>query len=124
MPLNQVDPAVRPQPKGGQEARGKIIAGLALELARTAIPMFPKESPMAIMLAEIAAKMGKEFAKPPEDLGQAELKFMGQSLYPGQKPAAMDSGGGIQQKLMGMGAPAPGAALAGAGAAPPPQGGM
>jgi hypothetical protein len=121
MPLGQqVDPAMRPQPKGGQEARGKVIAGLALEMARMAIPLFPKESTMAIMLAEIAAKMGKEFAKPPEDLGQAELKFMGQQLYPGQKPAAMDMGGNVRSSLMGQGVPAP---APGMGAAPPAMAG-
>ena len=126
MPLNQVDPAVRPQPKGGQEARGKIVAGLGLEMVRAAISMFPKESDFAIALAETAAKLGKLFQKPDHDMGQAELKFMGSQLYPGPQPAAMDSGGGIQQKLMGMGAqgspPAAGAPMmAGAGA---PQGGM
>lgn len=121
MPLNQVDPATRPQPKGGQEARGKLLAGLGVEMLRIAIPMFPKESDFGITLAEVSAKLGKMFAKPPADLGQAELKFMGSQLYPQQQPQnAMDSGGGIQQKLMGMGAPAP----AGVGGAPAgPQGG-
>ena len=88
--------------------------------------MFPKESDFAIVLAETAAKLGKQFQKPEQDLGQAEMKFMQSQLFPGQRPSAMDMGGNIQQKMMGMGAqgsPAPGAApmMAGAGA---PQGGM
>lgn len=117
MPQGQVEPAAAPQAKGGQEARGKIIAGLATELARIAIPMFPKESPMGIALAEVAAKLGKIFAKPPEDLGQAELKFMGQQLYPGQKPAAMDMGNVVRGGLAGQGVP--GAAGAPPGGPPP-----
>lgn len=117
MPPGQVEPAAAPQQKGGQEARGKIIAGLATELARIAIPMFPKESPMGIALAETAAKLGKIFAKPPEDLGQAELKFMGQQLYPGQKPAAMDMGQVAKAGLAGQGVPV------GAGPGGQPQGG-
>ena len=122
MPLGQVDPAMQPQPKGGQEARGKVVAGLALEMARLAITMFPKESPMAIALAETAAKLGKIFQKPEQDLGQAELKFMGQQLYPGQRPAAMDMGQGARSALAGQGVPGAAPAMAGAGAAPP-QGG-
>lgn len=107
MALAQVDPAMQPQPKGGQEARGKILAGLGLEMVRIAIPMFPKESPMAIALAETAAKLGKQFQKPPEDLGMAELKFMQNQIYPGQKPAnAMDSGAGVRSSLAGAGVPA------------------
>jgi len=107
VPLDNVDPAMQPQPKGGQEARGQIIAGLGLEMVRTAIPMFPKESDMAIALAEIAAKLGKMFKKPPEDLGKAELKFMEQQLFPGQRPAAMESGGAVRSSLMGQGVRAP-----------------
>ena len=127
MPLGQVDPAMQPQPKPGQEARGQVVAGLGLEMVRTAITMFPKESPMAIALAETAAKLGKLFKKPEQDLGQAELKFMGQQLYPGQRPAAMDMGGDIRQTMQGMGAGAPGGPggapqMAGMGAAGP-QGG-
>ena len=124
MALGQVDPAMQPQPKPGQEARGKIVAGLGLELIRTAISLFPKESDFGIALAETAAKLGKIFQKPEQDMGQAELKFMSQQLYPGQKPAAMDQGGDIRQKLMGQGVPGgppPGApAMAGA----PTPGGM
>ena len=127
MPLGQVDPAMQPQPKGGQEARGKVVAGLGLEMVRVAITLFPKESDFAIALAETAAKLGKLFQKPEQDLGQAELKFMGQQLYPGQRPAAMDMGGQVRQQMMGMGSPAaaPAPAMAGAvpGAAPGPQGG-
>jgi hypothetical protein len=125
MPLNQVDPAVRPQPKAGQEARGKVVAGLGLEMVRMAISMFPKESDMAIALSETAAKLGKMFQKPDQDMGQAELKFMGSQLYPGQQPAAMDSGGAVRSSLMGQGVAAPQPAMAGAGAAPGagPQGG-
>ena len=119
MPQGQVEPAAAPQPKGGQEARGKIIAGLATELVRIAIPLFPKESPMGIALAETAAKLGRIFAKPPEDLGQAELKFMSQQLYPGQKPAAMDMGQVARQGLAGQGVPVG----AGPAAGGPPQGG-
>ena len=65
---------MQPQQKGGQEARGKVVAGLGLEMCRLAITMFPKESTMAIALAETAAKLGKLFQKPEQDLGQAELR--------------------------------------------------
>lgn len=115
MPLGQTDPATMPEAKGGTEARGKIVAGLGLEMIRHAISMFPKDSDFSITLSEMSAKLGKMFKKPPQDLGQAELKFMGSQLYPQQQqPNAMDSGGGIQQKLMGMGAPAPGGSPGGA----------
>ncbi len=124
MPLNQVDPAVRPQPKGGQEARGKVVAGLGLEMVRMAISMFPKESDMAIALSETAAKLGKMFQKPDQDMGQAELKFMGSQLYPGQKPAAMDSGPAVQSSLQGQGVPGANPMAAMAGGMPAPQGGM
>src|SRR3990167_10498190 len=123
MPLAQVDPAMRPQAKGGQEARGKVVAGLGLEMVRMAIAMFPKESDFAISLAETAAKLGKLFQKPDQDLGQAELKFMGQQLYPGQKPAAMDMGGQVKQSMMGMGVPAANPMMAGAAPGAGPQGG-
>jgi len=114
MEQGQVDPAMMKGPKDGQEARGKILAGLGLETIRRAIPMFPADSSLGIMLAEVTAKLGKEFAKPPEDLGQAELKFLQSQLYPQQqRPAAMDSGAGIQQSLMQQGAPSPGAQAAG-----------
>ncbi len=122
-PLGQTDPAMMPQPKGGQEARGKVVAGLALEMARLAITMFPKESPMAIALAETAAKLGRIFQKPEQDLGQAELKFMGQQLYPGQRPAAMDMGGQARASLAGQGVPGAQPAMAGAPGAAPQQGG-
>ena len=121
MPLGQTDPAMMPQAKGGQEARGKIIAGLGLEMIRTAIPMFPKESDLGVACAEVAAKLGRIFQKPEQDIGQAELKFMGQQLYPGQRPPAMDTGGDIRQKLMGQGVPA-GPPPEMAGAPPGPQG--
>mgnify|MGYP001572090272 CR=1 FL=1 len=124
MPLGQVDPAVQPQAKGGEEARGKVIAGLALAMIRIAIPKFSKESDLAIVLSEVSAKLGKQFQKPEEDMGLAELKFMQSQLFPGQRPQAMDMGGNIQQKMQGMGIQGPGAPapmMAGAGA---PQGGM
>ena len=117
MPLNQVEPAMRPQPKGGQEARGKVVAGLGLEMVRMAISMFPKESDFAIALAETAAKLGKLFQKPDQDMGQSELKFMQSQLYPQQKPAAMDSGAAVQSSLMGQG-------VQPAGAGAPAGGGM
>ncbi len=118
MPQGQVEPAMAPQAQGGKEARGKIVAGLGLEMVRMAIAMFPKESDMAIALAETAAKLGKHFKKPEEDMGAAELKFMGSQLYPHPRPMAMDAGSQVQSSLQsqGVGASAPGAA--------PPQGGM
>jgi hypothetical protein len=122
VPLGQTEPAMQPQAKGGQEARGDIVAGLGLEMIRMAQAMYPGTSEKGILLAEVSAKLGRGFKKPPQELGEAELKFMHQSLYPGQRPAAMDMGGQVRSSLMGQGIPAP-QQQAAAAAAPGPQGG-
>src|SRR3989442_1594730 len=70
------------QDRSGKEARGKIVAGLGLEMMRIAIPLLGN-TPLGQRVAEVVAKLGREIAKPPQDLGQSELKFMGSQLYPG-----------------------------------------
>ena len=68
--------------RSGKEARGRIVTGLALEMARIAIPLLGN-SEDGIELANFVAKFGKRFVKPPQDLGQSELKFMGSQLFGG-----------------------------------------
>lgn len=66
--------------QGGKEARGKILGGMALEVARLAMMQYPASSPDAVFLSEIIAKMGKRFSRPQADMMQSELKFMGSQL--------------------------------------------
>ena len=104
-------PAQPGQPdRGGKEARGKVVAGLGLELLRIAIPLLGN-SEDGQSLAEVVAKLGKRFVKPAADLGQSEMKFMGSQLYPAPQGNAMQVPGALQQRFqaMGMGGPKPGA---------------
>lgn len=82
--------------QGGKEARGKVVAGLGLEMLRISIPLLANsEDGQAVI--EAVAKLGKRFVKPAEDLGQAELKFMGSQMFgggaggPGGGPGAAPS---------------------------------
>jgi len=104
--------------RGGKEARGKVVAGLGLELLRIAIPLLGN-SEDGQSLAEVVAKLGKRFVKPAADMGQAEMKFMGSQLYPAPQGNAMQVPGAIQKQFQGMGM-RPGGP--GPGAAPPPEG--
>lgn len=101
---------VAPQQKGGKDMRGKVVAGLAMELLAIALPMLSQSkgqdgrpSEDAVAVSDAYNKLLKHFAKPPADLGQSELKFMQSQLYPVPRPPAMDSGQGIRQSLAGMG---------------------
>lgn len=102
--------------RGGKEARGKVVAGLGLELLRMAIPLLGmSEDGQAV--TEVVAKLGKKFGKPPQDLGQSEMKFMQSQLYPQPRPQAMNMGPQVQSSLQGAGVPAappPGAGAPGA----------
>jgi len=71
--------------RSGKEARGKVVAGLGLEMMRVAIPLLGN-TPLGQRVAEAVAKLGREITKPPADLGQSELKFMGSQLYGGGGP--------------------------------------
>ena len=75
--------------RGGKEARGKIIAGLALELARISIPMLGNTE-LGQEIASFVAKIGRRLSKPPQDLGQSELKFMGSQLWPPAQSGGAD----------------------------------
>ena len=95
--------------QGGQEARGRVMAGLGLELLRMAIPLFGN-SPDGQAIVEVVAKLGKKFVKPPADLGAAELKFMGSQLgQGGPKPAGPGGGMPPPPPPPPGAAPAPGA---------------
>lgn len=75
-------PAAPAQPeRGGKEARGRVVAGLALELARVAIPLLGN-SQDGVDLAKFVSTFGKRFVKPPEDLGKSELQFMQSQIFP------------------------------------------
>lgn len=102
-PFGNTSPAIMAGPKPGNNAKGEVIAGLALALLEMAIPMLGADR--KIIAEEAHLKLLKEFSKPPQDLGQAELKFMGSQLYPQQRPpgAVMESGPGIQSQLQGLG---------------------
>ena len=68
--------------RGGKEARGKIVAGIGLEMLRIAIPLLGN-SPLGLMVAQSVAKLGREITKPPQDLMQSEMTFMQQQLAAG-----------------------------------------
>src|SRR6266446_571614 len=74
--------APRTPDRGGKEARGKIVAGLGLEMLRIAIPLLGN-TPLGIRVSEMVARLGKEITKPAADLGQSEMTFMQQQLFPG-----------------------------------------
>lgn len=109
-------PAMMKPPGGkpGKELNGRTVAGLALQLLSVALPQLGPQSEEGIAVAKAIATLGAKFAKPAADLGQAEMKFMQSQLSPAPRPSAMDSGPGIRQSLMSMGA----------GAAPTPPAGM
>jgi len=87
---------------GGKELRGRTVAGLALELLRMSMPMLGNsEDGQAV--AEVVAKLGRKFAKPPQDLAQSELKFMQSQLNPMPRPQAMDMGPQAQGALAAQG---------------------
>jgi hypothetical protein len=66
----------------GRVARGKIVAGMMLELGRIAIPMLGNTEE-GLLVTEVVAKLAKRFMKPPKDLQQSEFQFI-QSQLGGQ----------------------------------------
>lgn len=107
-------PAMAAPELEGKEARGRVLAGLALEILATSIPMLGK-SEDAVVVADAYNKLLKKFAKPPADMGEAELKFIGSQIYPQAQSAPgqaapMDPsqmGQNVRTSLMGAGVPAP-----------------
>jgi hypothetical protein len=89
----------------GKEARGKVIAGLGLEMLRIAIPLLGN-TPDGLAVVEVVAKLGKKFAKPAADLQKSELTFMQSQLGGGGGPMA---GAGAQGPQAPPQMPAPGA---------------
>ena len=79
--------------RGGKESRGKIVAGLGLEMLRIAVPLLGN-TPLGQRVAETVAKLGKEISKPPTDLGQSEMQFMSQQLFPGGATGTSGAQGG------------------------------
>ena len=78
-----------PGPMGAQQdgkiARGKVVAGLGLEMLRIAIPLLGNTEE-GLLVTEVSAKLAKRFVKPPKDMQQSELTFM-QSQLGGQSSA-------------------------------------
>lgn len=83
--------------RGGKEARGKVVAGLGLEMLRIAIPLLGN-SKMGLIVSECVSKLGREVSKPPADLGAAELKFMESQLGAG----GAGPQGGAPKPMQGM----------------------
>jgi hypothetical protein len=78
--------------RAGKEARGKVVAGLGLEMLRISIPLIGNTD-LGHEIAITVGKLGRRLQKPPEDLGQSELKFMGSQLYPPPQAPAEKAGG-------------------------------
>lgn len=72
--------------RSGKQARGKVVAGLGLEMLRIAIPLLGGDK-LGQVVADCVAKLGREVSKPPQDLGESELKFMQSQLAGGGGPA-------------------------------------
>ena len=99
----------------GQQARGKVIAGIGAQMIREAASMFPIDSDENVSLTKSSLELAKMFMKPPEDLGMAELKFMASQLW-GQGGGGSPLDGGAQTALDQVGA---GQALPAQGGASP-----
>jgi hypothetical protein len=87
----------------GKEARGKVIAGLGLEMLRIAIPLLGN-TPDGLAVVEVVAKLGKKFAKPAADLQKSELTFMQSQL--GGGGGGMPAGPGAQAQQAPQAPPA------------------
>ena len=79
-------------PQDGKIARGKVVAGLGLEMLRVSIPLLGN-SEEGLLVTEVTAKLAKRFMKPPEDLGKSELGFMQSQLFGQGGPAGGAPGG-------------------------------
>jgi hypothetical protein len=105
-------------PMQGQEARGDVLAGLAMWFLGQAQSMYVSPQGMSEKgqaIADALRNLGRKFKAPEKDLGTAELKFAtsqyGAGPQPGgqsgpPQPGAMDMGAATRSSLAGAGVPA------------------